>query len=75
MLRHDVGMETDIPAPDVNTGQQEMAWMLDAWRVASGEFQRGAVTGKPIDLGGSMGRRGFGAAVGAASFTNCRNRR
>jgi glutamate dehydrogenase/leucine dehydrogenase len=56
MLRNDVGENTDIPAPDVNTGQQEMAWMVDAWRMSSGGFNRASVTGKPIDLGGSLGR-------------------
>lgn len=56
MLRSAVGEDTDIPAPDVNTGPQEMAWMLDAWRMGCGEFHRGAITGKPIDLGGSLGR-------------------
>ena len=56
LLRHDVGQEIDIPAPDVNTGAQEMAWMMDVWRMTSGVYQRGGVTGKPIDLGGSLGR-------------------
>ena len=56
MLSRDIGHDTDIPAPDVNTGPQEMAWMIDAWRMRSGEFHRGAVTGKPIDMGGSLGR-------------------
>ena len=57
MLTNDVGENTDIPAPDVNTGAQEMAWMSHAWRMSSGRYHRGMVTGKPLDLGGSQGRR------------------
>jgi glutamate dehydrogenase/leucine dehydrogenase len=56
MLRDVMGHEKDIPAPDVNTGPQEMAWMLDAWRMTHGGYQRGIVTGKPLGLGGSQGR-------------------
>lgn len=57
MLKDDIGDEKDIPAPDVNTGEREMAWMMDAWRILHGRYQRGVVTGKPIDLGGSLGRK------------------
>lgn len=57
MLSPDLGHNTDIPAPDVNTGPREMAWMLHAWRMSRGEFERGSITGKPVDLGGSRGRR------------------
>ena len=56
MLSRDIGPDTDIPAPDVNTGAQEMAWMVDACRMTSGSFHRAMVTGKPLDLGGSVGR-------------------
>jgi glutamate dehydrogenase/leucine dehydrogenase len=56
VLAPDIGVNTDIPAPDVNTGGREMAWMLHAWRMTSAEYQRGAVTGKPLDMGGSQGR-------------------
>ena len=56
MLRGIVGESTDIPAPDVNTGPREMAWMLDAWRIADGTYSRGMITGKPLDMGGSEGR-------------------
>jgi len=66
VLTNDVGHETDIPAPDVNTGTQEMAWMSHAWRMSSGSYHRGMVTGKPIDQGGSQGRTeatGRGCAV------------
>jgi glutamate dehydrogenase/leucine dehydrogenase len=56
MLRGSVGASTDIPAPDVNTGPREMAWMLDAWRMAEGSYSRAMITGKPVDMGGSEGR-------------------
>mgnify|MGYP005834917709 CR=1 FL=1 len=56
MLSNHVGQDTDIPAPDVNTGPREMAWMLDVWRRAHGAYQHAIVTGKPVDLGGSLGR-------------------
>jgi len=57
VLRDDIGPDKDIPAPDVNTGEREMAWMLDAWRMLQGRYERGVVTGKPVSLGGSAGRR------------------
>jgi len=56
VLRYDIGQERDIPAPDVNTGPREMAWMMDQWRALVGNYQRGVITGKPVDLGGSLGR-------------------
>jgi glutamate dehydrogenase/leucine dehydrogenase len=57
VLLDDIGPEKDIPAPDVNTGEREMAWILDVWRMIQGSYQRGVVTGKPVSLGGSRGRR------------------
>ena len=66
VLTNDVGENTDIPAPDVNTGPREMAWMSHTWRMTSGRYHRGMVTGKPLDLGGSEGRvqaTGQGCAV------------
>jgi len=56
MLSDHVGQDTDIPAPDVNTGAREMAWMLDVWRRTHGAYEHSVVTGKPIDMGGSLGR-------------------
>lgn len=56
VLRGSVGADTDIPAPDVNTGPREMAWMLDAWRMTDGAYSRAMITGKPLDMGGSEGR-------------------
>jgi glutamate dehydrogenase/leucine dehydrogenase len=57
VLANDIGPEKDIPAPDVNTGEREMAWILDTWRMIFGSYKRGVVTGKPVMLGGSKGRR------------------
>jgi len=56
MLTNDVGHDTDVPAPDMATGPREMGWMLHAWRMTSGRYDRGMITGKPLDLGGSQGR-------------------
>lgn len=55
-LLSNIGPMTDIPAPDVNTGEREMAWIYDEYS-KSRQDARGVVTGKPIDLGGSLGRR------------------
>jgi len=51
-----VGPEKDIPAPDVNTNAQIMAWMMDTYSMHAGYTVPGVVTGKPISLGGSEGR-------------------
>jgi glutamate dehydrogenase (NAD(P)+) len=51
-----IGPERDIPAPDVNTNPQIMAWMLDTYSMDKGYVVPGVVTGKPIDIGGSEGR-------------------
>jgi glutamate dehydrogenase (NAD(P)+) len=51
-----VGPEKDIPAPDVNTNAQIMAWMMDTYSMHQGYTVPGVVTGKPISLGGSEGR-------------------
>ena len=51
-----VGPEKDIPAPDVNTNAQIMAWMMDTFSMHAGHTVPGVVTGKPISLGGSEGR-------------------
>jgi glutamate dehydrogenase (NAD(P)+) len=58
---HDiVGDHTDIPAPDMYTGPQEMGWFFDQYTKYHG-YQPGVVTGKPVEIGGSLGR---GAATG-----------
>lgn len=51
-----IGADTDIPAPDVNTNAQTMAWVLDTYSQLSGKPSPGVVTGKPVELGGSRGR-------------------
>jgi len=52
-----IGPDKDIPAPDVNTNDRIMAWMMDTYSMNQGRTSTGVVTGKPISLGGSLGRR------------------
>ena len=52
-----IGPNKDIPAPDVNTNEQIMAWMMDTYSMNEGTTSTGVVTGKPVVLGGSLGRR------------------
>ena len=52
-----IGPDRDIPAPDVNTNEQIMAWMMDTYSINQGSTQTGVVTGKPISMGGSLGRK------------------
>jgi glutamate dehydrogenase (NAD(P)+) len=52
-----IGPEKDIPAPDVNTNEQVMAWVMDTYSMHVGHTTTGIVTGKPLELGGSRGRR------------------
>ncbi len=61
-----IGPSKDIPAPDVNTNERIMAWMMDTYSVNQGLTATGVVTGKPLDLGGSLGRR---EATGRGVFT------
>jgi len=61
-----VGPQTDIPAPDVMTNPQHMLWMLDEFEVISGKKQPGFITGKPVGMGGSLGRTeatGYGTMI------------
>jgi glutamate dehydrogenase (NAD(P)+) len=51
-----VGLTQDVPAPDVNTNPQLMAWMLDEYEMLMGHREPGVITGKPLELGGSAGR-------------------
>ncbi|SFS05084.1 Glu/Leu/Phe/Val family dehydrogenase [Anaeromicropila populeti] len=51
-----IGADSDIPAPDVNTNAQTMAWVLDTYSMLKGKPCPGVVTGKPVELGGSKGR-------------------
>jgi glutamate dehydrogenase (NAD(P)+) len=52
-----IGPEKDIPAPDVNTNEQIMAWVMDTYSMHVGHTTTAVVTGKPLELGGSLGRR------------------
>ncbi len=52
-----IGPEKDVPAPDVNTNEQTMAWMMDTYSMHMRQTVTAVVTGKPINIGGSRGRR------------------
>ena len=61
-----IGPDKDVPAPDVNTNQQIMAWISDTYSMHVGHSSTSVVTGKPIEMGGSLGRReatGRGAMI------------
>jgi len=63
-----IGPQADIPAPDMGTDAQTMAWMMDTYSQQSGFSQPGVVTGKPVDIGGSLGRTtatGYGVIIAA----------
>jgi glutamate dehydrogenase (NAD(P)+) len=65
-----IGPDKDIPAPDVNTNSQIMAWVMDTYSMNTGATAMGVVTGKPLQLGGSLGRvkaTGRGAHIVASS--------
>jgi len=51
-----IGPDTDIPAPDMGTNPEVMAWLMDTYSMRVGHMARGVVTGKPLELGGSRGR-------------------
>lgn len=51
-----IGTDTDIPAPDMGTNQQTMAWIMDTYSQHRGYSVPGVVTGKPVSIGGSLGR-------------------
>lgn len=66
-----IGPQIDIPAPDVGSNEQMMAWIMDSYSIHAGHSVPGVVTGKPVNLGGSLGRReatgrGVGFLVGRA---------
>jgi glutamate dehydrogenase len=66
-----LGEKIDVPAPDVNTNGQIMAWMTDEYIKLTGNHSIGVITGKPVEWGGSKGRNeatGFGVAVIAREF-------
>jgi glutamate dehydrogenase (NAD(P)+) len=71
-----IGPERDIPAPDVGTDEKNMAWMMDTYSVQAGFAVPGVVTGKPIVLGGSLGRAsatGDGVGISAREALITRN--
>lgn len=66
-----IGEKMDIPAPDMNTNAQIMGWMMDEYSKLKGQYEPGFITGKPICIGGSLGRtaatgRGVMVAAGEA---------
>ena len=63
-----IGPEKDVPAPDMNTNEQTMAWMMDTYSMHARHTVTAAVTGKPIEIGGSRGRR---AATGRGLLFVC----
>src|SRR5436305_9055012 len=63
-----LGPEKDVPAPDINTNEQTMAWMMDTYSMHMRQTVTAVVTGKPINLGGSRGRR---EATGRGVLINC----
>src|SRR4051812_23478927 len=68
-----IGPQQDIPAPDVNTNGQIMAWMMDTYSMNIGATATGVVTGKPIHLGGSAGRvKATGRGVFVTGREACR---
>ncbi|HUP19423.1 MAG TPA: Glu/Leu/Phe/Val dehydrogenase [Gemmatimonadota bacterium] len=56
-ILHVLGPDQDVPAPDVNTNEQIMAWIMDTYSQHARHTVTGIVTGKPIEMGGSLGRR------------------
>jgi glutamate dehydrogenase (NAD(P)+) len=52
-----IGPQKDVPAPDVNTNEQTMAWIMDTYSMHVGHTETAVVAGKPVELGGSLGRR------------------
>ncbi len=71
-----IGPYVDIPAPDVYTGPQHMAWILDTYSQLVGRFEPAIVTGKPVELGGSLGRKqatGRGTAIAAVEAAKALN--
>src|SRR3984957_15721043 len=52
-----LGPDSDVPAPDVNTNERVMAWVMDTYSMHAGHTVTAVVTGKPVEMGGSLGRR------------------
>ncbi len=64
-LSNNIGPDIDIPAPDMNTNPQIMAWILDTYNTHHNNNEYGVVTGKPVEIGGSLGRN---EATGRGGF-------
>lgn len=64
-LSNNIGPDIDIPAPDMNTNPQVMAWILDTYNTHHNNNEYGVVTGKPVEIGGSLGRN---EATGRGGF-------
>lgn len=67
-VAHNVGPDRDVPAPDVYTTPQIMAWMMDEYETIRGDHGPGVITGKPLSVGGSEGR-GYSTAQGGVYVT------
>jgi glutamate dehydrogenase (NAD(P)+) len=71
-----IGPEMDIPAPDVNTNSEIMGWIMDTYSMMKGYVVPGIVTGKPIEVGGSVGRAdatGRGVMINVREFLKRKN--
>lgn len=76
-IRPIIGARQDIPAPDINTDEQTMAWMMDTLDVLGDETAMASVTGKPVGLGGSLGRdraTGDGIAIAVQALLRAHGR-
>ena len=70
-----IGPDRDIPAPDLGTDEQTMAWVMDTYSAQKGFAVPGVVTGKPVEIGGSLGRReATGRGVMTCVIEACRHR-
>ena len=66
LIAKHIGVNKDVPAPDVNTNGQIMAWMVDEYEKIIGHHEPGVITGKPLEIGGSQGRdkaTGYGGVM------------
>jgi glutamate dehydrogenase (NAD(P)+) len=68
-----LGLEADVPAPDMYTTPQVMAWMMDEYAILKGRTEYGVITGKPLPLGGSLGREDATARGGMYAIREAAN--
>jgi glutamate dehydrogenase (NAD(P)+) len=71
-----IGPEIDVPAPDVMSNNQHMLWMMDEYEALHGGHYPGVITGKPVGMGGSLGRTeatGFGVIYALKDLLRCMN--